>query len=235
MQVLVGLVDLTQPGPQRLLAAEPLPLGLLDLAAQIVGGVRAQISLGLVVDTGGEQLQESLRQFLALRNGQLHQVDQVARRPEQTGRLVRQRPQHDAISTHQTSGGRKVQQVRQVLAAQDLDSRQMTARRHDRARDQILGPLQEIQVAAPPVGDGQQERIARTASRSPDLLGIAGRATRQRGQHDRRQVTDVDAHLQRRGARQDVGVLETLPALECLLHVLPLGTESIPVCSAVTT
>ncbi len=118
--------------------------------------------------------------------------------------------------------------MRQVLAAQDLDGRQVAAGRHDGARDQVLRALQEVEVASTPVRDGEQEGISGAAAGSADLLRVRGGTARQRGQDDGGQVADVDTHLQRGCAGEHIGVLETAAALERLLDLLALRSPQHP-------
>ena len=118
---------------------------------------------------------------------------------------------------------RQVDQVGEVLAAEDLDGGQVAAGRHDLARDHVPGFGEEVLLAFPAPGEGDQERVPGAPPGAARPLHVAGRAARHRGEDDRGQVADVDAEFQGRGAGQDVRVVVPGAVAESPLHPFALS------------
>ena len=111
----------------------------------------------------------------------------------------------------------------EVLAAEDLDGGQVTPGRHDLARDHVTGLGEEVLLAFPAPGEGDQERVPGAPPRAARALHVAGRAARHRREDDRGQVADVDAEFQGGGAGQDVRVVVPGAVAEGPLYPFPLG------------
>ena len=117
----------------------------------------------------------------------------------------------------------QVDQMRQVLPTQDLDSGEETAGRHDLPGDHVSRLGQVVAVSLAAADQGQHESVAALTSGPPGPLHVVGRPLREGRQHDRGECPDVDTHLQGRRAGEDVRVGVPLALAELLLHGLPLG------------
>ena len=132
----------------------------------------------------------------------------------------------DVRQTRGERGGRDargdpvVEREGRELALEDGRSAEVDARRRDVAREHLQGVLEEVEVVGLALGDGDRERVAVAAARAADALEVVGLGGRDRGEEDRREVADVDAHLERRRAREEVGGPGAVVADESLLQGL---------------
>src|SRR5690606_20731900 len=119
--------------------------------------------------------------------------------------------------------GGPVQQVRQVLAVQDLGGVEVAVRRDDPSGEHLLGCVQVVLVAGAARYEGDGERVAGAASGAADALRVVGGRGRQGGQQYGGQVADVDAEFEGGRTGQHVRVEGRAAQLECLLDLLAAG------------
>ena len=93
--------------------------------------------------------------------------------------------------------GEAVDQVGDVLAAQDLLGGQVRGGRADLPVDDGQRVLKPGQLLAAAGDEGEVERAAGEPPGPADPLQVRRHGLGQRGEQDRGQVADVDAHLQR--------------------------------------
>jgi hypothetical protein len=114
-----------------------------------------------------------------------------------------------------------VDEEREVLAAEDLDGIEVAAGGDDVAGDHQLGIVQEVQRPRVTLGEGGDEGVTGLASGPADALHVVRLGRWNGGEHDRREVADVDAHLQGRRGGEDVGCVGAPAVLEAGLDPLP--------------
>lgn len=110
----------------------------------------------------------------------------------------------------------------QGLSLQDLRRVEVAARRangpgHGRLRFAI-----EVQIMLLGAREGQDEGVAREATRPTHPLHVARRARGHRAQHRGGEIADVDTHLERRRTGQHVGRVRPGALLELELEALAL-------------
>ena len=123
----------------------------------------------------------------------------------------------------------RVHRVRHELTTQHLRRVEKTAWGQHLPRDHLHRLVMKVQVVRTAVRQGQAEGIAGLATCPTDALQVVGGGRRHRAQHGGRELTDVDAQLQRRRTDEQVrrpGGLRL--AFEFLLHPLPLITRQQP-------
>ena len=111
--------------------------------------------------------------------------------------------------------------------------RELPPEHRDRAQEHPRGldvPIQhlhrigvEVQVVRLRRGQDEHHRVAGPAARAPDALEVVGRRRGDAAQHRRRQVADVDPHLERGGGDQQVGCLRILGGRATQEPALQLG------------
>ena len=84
------------------------------------------------------------------------------------------------------------------------------------ARPAIMcrGSARKYETARFRAHEGRHKRVAAAPSRATDPLDVGGRGSRHRREHHRRQVADVDAHLERRRAGEHVRSPGAVPCLK---------------------
>ena len=122
--------------------------------------------------------------------------------------------------------GHDVDEVRGVLAAQDLLGLEVGRRRADLAVDdrQRLAELGQVIPAPGDIGEGQC--VAGQPPGASDPLEVGRDRGRQRRQEHRRKLADVDAELQGRGRDEHVGCLRIIA---CPLEAVLVGEPGLVV------
>ena len=138
----------------------------------------------------------------------VHEVEERIWKPRQppplhVGEHLAHRLGHGAL-VH-ARGCPAVQAVRDHLPFQHGGRVQEDAGRLDLAGQHVQGLFVVVEVVGPSGGQGQVEGVAVASPRSTRPLHVVGGLRRDRAEHDRGQVADVDPELQRGRCRQDVG------------------------------
>ncbi len=192
--------------------------------AQPAGCVVTQFRGGGGADPGrrtawAEQAEELRDLRVTSRESGFGEGGEPAGRAEQ-----RRRPPWQRQDAGEPAAGGQIHQVRYILAAQDLHGGQVTPRRNDLPRDHLPWVGEVVAVAFAAAQQRQHERVAAAPPRAARALHVVGGPCRQRRQHHRRQVADVDTQFQGGGARQHVRVGVPAAVPELLFDLLPLGT-----------
>ncbi len=93
---------------------------------------------------------------------------------------------------------------RRELPLQHRHGAQVHPGRGHRAVDHLGRVGVEVEIVGLAGGQREDERVAGLATRAADSLEVAGHARGHAAQQGRRQIADVDAHLERRGRDQQV-------------------------------